>query len=225
MTNARELWAQLVDFVYGRGVTRICYYHVLAPSNRAEDVLVITDGFSDAFVKRYYDEELFRVDPLTAYAKRALHPFFWSEIGKHVKLSADQQSFLDIMAEHGHGDGFAFQVFGPGLRNGCVGMGLPASGVDTPQEDLLTLQSVAQAAHVRFCELSPKGLQSGHLSPRERQILGWIARGKSNAAIARQLTVSPHTVDTLVRRIFEKMGVKDRTTAAIQGVGSGVVPP
>ena len=53
--------------------------------------------------------------------------------------------------------------------------------------------------------------------------MGWIARGKSYGVIADILDVSRHTVDTLVRRIFEKLGVTDRTTAAIRAVGAGIV--
>ncbi|MEX0367477.1 MAG: LuxR C-terminal-related transcriptional regulator [Ruegeria sp.] len=39
------------------------------------------------------------------------------------------------------------------------------------------------------------------------------------------LLLSPHTVDTLVRRIFSKLDVADRTTAAIRGVGAGLILP
>ena len=61
------------------------------------------------------------------------------------------------------------------------------------------------------------------LSPRERETLEWMARGKSNAVIASILGLSPHKVDTLVRCIYRKMGVNDRTMAAIRGLGAGLL--
>ena len=90
----------------------------------------------------------------------------------------------------------------------------------------MELQCVAQMGHLRLCELmSASDAVQYDLSPREREILQWIARGKSNAAIATILDVSPHTVDTLTRRLFDKLRVTDRTSAAIRGIGTGLVLP
>ena len=50
-----------------------------------------------------------------------------------------------------------------------------------------------------------------------------MARGKSNGVIAEILGISDHTVDTLVRRVFAKLGVGDRISAAIKGIGAGLV--
>jgi LuxR family transcriptional regulator/LuxR family quorum-sensing system transcriptional regulator CciR len=52
----------------------------------------------------------------------------------------------------------------------------------------------------------------------------WLARGKSKSVTADILEISPHTVDTTVRRIFRKLGVSDRTSAVMKAVNSGVIP-
>ena len=52
------------------------------------------------------------------------------------------------------------------------------------------------------------------LTPREAEILGWIARGKTNREIARLLVISPHTVRKHVENLFEKLDVRTRTAAA-----------
>lgn len=61
------------------------------------------------------------------------------------------------------------------------------------------------------------------LTPRERDILAWVARGKSNSVIGDVLGISPHTVDTHLRRIYAKLGVSDRISAALAGVGIGLI--
>ncbi|WP_460356194.1 helix-turn-helix transcriptional regulator [Actinoallomurus acanthiterrae] len=48
------------------------------------------------------------------------------------------------------------------------------------------------------------------LSPREREVLFRIARGFTHGQIARGLGISPHTVDTYVRRIRTKLGVGNK---------------
>jgi DNA-binding NarL/FixJ family response regulator len=52
------------------------------------------------------------------------------------------------------------------------------------------------------------------LSPREKEILGLAATGKSNGEIARELTVSENTVRFHMKNIFEKLNVTNRTEAA-----------
>lgn len=52
------------------------------------------------------------------------------------------------------------------------------------------------------------------LSPREQEILDYICRGKSNADVARTLDISPFTVKNHVKRIYRKIGVKNRAQAA-----------
>jgi DNA-binding CsgD family transcriptional regulator len=52
------------------------------------------------------------------------------------------------------------------------------------------------------------------LTVREREVLGWIARGKTNREIAALLSISPHTVRKHIENIFEKLDVRTRTAAA-----------
>lgn len=52
------------------------------------------------------------------------------------------------------------------------------------------------------------------LSPREGDVLYWVARGKGNRDVAMVLGISPRTVEKHLERIFEKLGVESRTSAA-----------
>jgi DNA-binding CsgD family transcriptional regulator len=52
------------------------------------------------------------------------------------------------------------------------------------------------------------------LTPRERQILGWVARGKTNPEIAEILWIAPSTVRKHLENIYAKLGVSTRTAAA-----------
>ncbi|MFC6079910.1 response regulator [Sphaerisporangium aureirubrum] len=62
------------------------------------------------------------------------------------------------------------------------------------------------------------------LTPREREVLTALARGRSNGEIARTLSLGKETVKTHVSSILAKLGVTDRTQAAIVGLQQGLVP-
>jgi NarL family two-component system response regulator LiaR len=61
------------------------------------------------------------------------------------------------------------------------------------------------------------------LTPREREVLVLIARGRANKAIAFDLGVAEKTVKTHVSNILGKLGVSDRTQAALYAVREGLV--
>jgi NarL family two-component system response regulator LiaR len=65
----------------------------------------------------------------------------------------------------------------------------------------------------------------GVLTPREREILALLARGLANKAIARHCGLSEKTVKTHVSNILGKLGVADRTQAALWAVREGLVEP
>lgn len=59
-------------------------------------------------------------------------------------------------------------------------------------------------------------LEEFELSPREIEVVTWLAQGKSNEQIAEILSISVWTVKKHLSRIFEKLGVDSRTAAALR---------
>ncbi|GAA3190055.1 MULTISPECIES: response regulator transcription factor [Streptomyces] len=49
------------------------------------------------------------------------------------------------------------------------------------------------------------------LTPREREVLGHLVQGETYRTIARRMGLSPHTVDTYLRRLRSKTGATNRT--------------
>jgi DNA-binding NarL/FixJ family response regulator len=62
------------------------------------------------------------------------------------------------------------------------------------------------------------------LTGREREIVAWVATGRSNDQIAAELVVSPATVRTHVGRAMVKLGARDRVQLVIIAIQSGLAP-
>lgn len=223
-----QLWHAALDYYHQRNVCQVSYhlYQGLSGPNVGGGVTVMTDGFSDDWVCAYIQKQLFHVDPIPDFARSSGTAFYWSDIPGLIRLSPAQIDYLKQMRAAGIGEGLAFHVHGPAMRNAYVGLGFGAVRPDLAPTQITEFQCAAQLAHFRYCEMTA-GYEARKLerSPREREILGWIARGKSNSAIGQILGISHHTVDTLVRRLFDKLGVSDRTSAALRGIGSGLILP
>ena len=120
----------------------------------------------------------------------------------------------------------------PALRAGAAGYLLKNA---QPQE----IARAVRAAHAGEALLDPvvaarvvetlaaEGREQpiDRLTPREREVVILIGRGFPNKLIARELGLSEKTVKAHVGRVLAKLGVTDRTQAAVLAVRAGLVDP
>ncbi|WP_426569065.1 response regulator [Streptomyces canus] len=89
----------------------------------------------------------------------------------------------------------------------------------------ITRKLIAEFSRLDGTPRAPLKERVGDLTERETEVLTLIAQGLSNAEIARHLVVAEQTVKTHVGRILVKLGLRDRTQAAVFAYESGLVRP
>ncbi|MEU6069264.1 MULTISPECIES: response regulator transcription factor [Streptomyces] len=89
----------------------------------------------------------------------------------------------------------------------------------------ITRRLIAEFSRLDGSRRAPLKQRVGDLTERETEVLALIAQGLSNAEIAERLVVAEQTVKTHVGRILVKLGLRDRTQAAVFAYESGLVRP
>lgn len=94
-------------------------------------------------------------------------------------------------------------------------------GVIIPQQLMPKLvRSIAEKDRVRREDVVG---QSSELTRGEMKVLQLIANGGSNKEIAQKLFISEKTVKNHLNRVFQKLGVKNRTQAVVYGIEQGII--
>ncbi|MEQ9316391.1 MAG: autoinducer binding domain-containing protein [Henriciella sp.] len=226
LTSFRELRETCVRHYRALGAVLLSYHHLppIGATGLSDAVTVSTDGFPADVVESYRHREYHKVDPVIRIARQATHPFRWSDAMDLPDLSEGEQAYIDDFMTGELGDGVAIPVFGPLGRNGYNGMGYGKGNPPFSERTVAELQLSAQAAHLQYCHLLMARAPSNvTLSAREREVLMHLSSGYSKPQIAEAARLSQNTVDTYVRRIFEKLDVSDRTTAILRAMALGLI--
>jgi two-component system, NarL family, response regulator LiaR len=119
----------------------------------------------------------------------------------------------------------------PALRAGAAGYLLKNTepqevvrSVRTAHAGETLLDPVVAARLVDTLATDDRGDPLERLTPREREVLILIGRGFANKRIALELGLAEKTVKTHVGHVLAKLGVSDRTQAAVLAVRAGLVP-
>jgi DNA-binding NarL/FixJ family response regulator len=91
------------------------------------------------------------------------------------------------------------------------------------EELLETLEAVAEGGQLFDARHPRRSPGRAALSPREREVLGHVAAGRSNHEIATLLGVGEETVKTLLARVFTKLGVRKRAEAVATAHKQGLL--
>ena len=167
-----------------------------------------------------YAEHGLNDDPFMEAALAYGAPIRYQQVADDFYWTEDQKALFLKMKALGYADGVASPVMTrPGVT-AYFAAAFPKVRHDLGPVELRHIYILFNEFYSRHREMTQKDRAT--FSARERQILVAMAKGKSNADIGAQLGISGHTVDTYVRRCFEKLGVNSRLEATIKCFGLGL---
>ena len=113
----------------------------------------------------------------------------------------------------------------PAVRAGAAGYLLKDVQPQELVQAIRTVHAGGALLHPKVASRLLEEISTDPLTPREREVLSLIGRGMANKVIARELSLSEKTVKAHVSSILAKLGVTDRTQAALYAVRAGLVGP
>ncbi|MEL6856843.1 MAG: autoinducer binding domain-containing protein [Pseudomonadota bacterium] len=223
----KELSALCYNYFLDRGICHFSYFHFppIGAIDSDEVKIIVWLGYPDSWIRAYREHGYVNGDPVFRRLAHATKPFFRSSIATRADVTKDEEGYLKLAGECGVKDHLAIPVYGPSGRNGGYGVGFsePDHGID--EQAISEFQWICQCAHIRYCELLVQEVSEDQskLSARETQVLRLIARGNTNKQISDELSVTVKTVETYLSRIFHKLDVNDRMTAALRAIARGLI--
>jgi LuxR family quorum sensing-dependent transcriptional regulator len=176
-------------------------------------------GFLETYLARGYSKH----DPMLREVLASQRPVQWSEVARRRPLTRAERDVLRHAARFGLEDGFAVPVRDAGGFVGLINVAGPAIDLDEEIRALLIL--VAPYVYQRFCGLKESANGSQGLTPREAEVLSWIAEGKSDWQIGRILGISRKTANYHIENVKRKFGVASRIQALMAALGSAAFAP
>ena len=177
-------------------------------------------SYPSDWMNHYIEKDYINIDPTYRLALRTPGVFSWQQIEEKVNLPKDSVKMMREAEDANIKSGASVSIHG--INNDVVGLGFASSeqDINNSRSNLHKLHALAHQFHLIYTDIF--SLENSNidsiditLTAKERDVLIWCSRGKSNGVIAEILGVSEHTVHFHLKNIFKKLQVNDRTTAVL----------
>ncbi|MEC7951921.1 MAG: LuxR C-terminal-related transcriptional regulator [Pseudomonadota bacterium] len=216
-----EVLDVLAEFYRARGFRSFCF--VIPMVTKPDQFRLYERGMPPEWMRRYLERDFDLIDPVSTAATTRNEVGTLGELLKQLTVNDVGRLFVEEATRMGLTDGLAIPTSGLRHARGFFGVDNVAAE-DLAKVDRSLMCAVAQHAHLRIDRIEEEhGAGIDGLSPREAEILNWVAAGKSNPETAMILGISEATVGTHLKRLFTKLGVHDRVSAVLAGFKLGML--
>lgn len=202
------------------GLEYFCFQDFPDPERFAD--FVFCERVPDEWLKLYIKEEYNRIDPAFRMCRRTTKPFIWADAPYDPEREPRTLEFVRRVADFGLARGLVVPIPRNAGRPGVVWFG--GSNPELNVRTLPDLHCLALYAFEKLRQISgPAYEQKPLLTPREREVLTWVAQGKTAWQIGEILGISKRTVDEHTQTAVAKLGATNRTHAVVLAIRDHLV--
>lgn len=183
----------------------------------------VSSSYPGDWLDHYISNNYIAFDPIYRIGWEKSGIFDWASISKTHVLSRDETRLMNEAGDAGLVCGAAASIH-LGYGN-LIGFGFASSSRHTFGRDHLSqLYAMAGQFQLVYTSLVPNSERPEiRLSARQKEVLQWIATGKTRVDIAEIMGITEDTVDDHLRQVFRKLRCNDRVVAVLRAVQIGAI--
>lgn len=179
---------------------------------------ILVNGWPEGWSKRYLEAGHYAYDPVAAFCADSRSTFCWTDIPDEYLVRPESRRVAEEAAEFHLNAGYCVPMHSP---LGAGGMSLAGASID-PMPGVGRIASMLAfgvAEAFERIELSCIGRR--RLTARERDVLTWVAYGRTVSEIASAVAISDHTVAEHLKNIRAKLGTSNNAHSLVRALLTG----
>jgi DNA-binding CsgD family transcriptional regulator len=217
-----ELRALIAEVARDAGFDFIAILHSTSLV-RATARLIRYDTYPQGWGRRLVARGDVIVDPILAIARRRQTGFLWTDALVAAQLTSVQHNILDEASRNGIRQGYTVPANVPGEPEGSISFATRSTRPISRERQRI-IDEIGRIAFEEKRRILGYGREdSPAMSPRERQVISWIARGKADVDIAVLIGCGLETVRTYVKSAMRKLGVITRAQMIEVALRMGII--
>jgi LuxR family transcriptional regulator, quorum-sensing system regulator BjaR1 len=206
------------------GFSCVSSWSMPGPGDEPADCILLNNRPKE-YVDRYIERNYVLRDPVVTELRRNLQPFSWGDVRANRDLTKSEKSIMDEAREFGANDGFIVPIV---TLSGSVSLFSPCGAepnLSQRARAAIELIGMYSFQALQRSLLAHKRQEAAHmpLSPREREVMHWVAFGKTDEEIADIFSLSTATVTWHVENAKRKLDAFRRTYAVVRAIRSGEI--
>jgi LuxR family quorum sensing-dependent transcriptional regulator len=224
LTDYEEICRLVTDELEWFGYTHVSCISMPSPGQDQAECLLMNTRPRE-YVANYIEKNHVARDPAVTELRRTLSPFSWSDIRERRGLTRPELRIIDEAREFDVRDGMTIPIV---TRSGTITLFCPCGrDPNVSQRARAAVEIIGIYANhaLKRAVLQQQRTEAVRtpLTPREREIMQWVASGKTDDEIADILSISTTTVTTHVEHAKQKLDAFRRTYAVVQAIRYGEI--
>jgi LuxR family quorum sensing-dependent transcriptional regulator len=219
--TASALCKQLAKAISSFGYQYLCVISAPTAQQRAFDDKVLLNDWPKGWFEQYRSSNFTLYDPVAMFLRTQTKAFKWSEVpipqDNQLARSVMTISSTDYQMRHGFG------VPIHGLNGYQAGVSFAGCEVEDVKEANAAVQMIGIYAFNRLANLKFASKTDKVLTDREREVLNWIAAGKTAWDTGGILSIAEDTVNKHVTSAMRKLNVHTRAQAVAESIRRGEI--
>jgi LuxR family transcriptional regulator, quorum-sensing system regulator BjaR1 len=224
LTKYEDIRRHIVTELEWFGCTNVSSISLPGPGRDASECILMNTRPQE-YIERYIEKNHVVRDPVITELRKTVHPYSWGDIRARRDLSKTERAIMDEGRDFGARDGLTIPIVTlSGTMSLFCPCGLEPNLSERARAALEIIGMYADQA-LKRAVLQNQREEPAHtpLTPREREIMQWVATGKTDEEISDILSIGATTVTSHVENAKQKLDAFRRTYAVVQALRFGEI--